>query len=48
MSVCCRNLHDIVCKNGYVSMCVKEIYNEWYETLCIEEMDCISALKKKD
>ncbi len=28
-------------------MCVKEIYNEWYETLCIEEMDCISALKKK-
>ena len=25
-------------------MGVKEIYNEWYETLCNEEMDCISVL----
>ncbi len=46
MSVCGRNWHDIVCRNGYVGMSVKEIYNEWYETLCNEEMDCISVLKE--
>ncbi len=27
-------------------MSVKEIYNEWYETLCNEEMDCISLIKE--
>ncbi len=25
---------------------VKDIYNEWYETLCNDEMDCISVLKE--
>ncbi len=45
MSVCGRNCCDIVCKNGNVSMSVKEIYNEWYET-CNEEMDCIAVLKE--
>ncbi len=39
MSVCDRNWRDIVCKNSYVGMSVKEIYNEQYETLCNEEMD---------
>ncbi len=46
MSLCARNWHDIACKHGYVGMSVKEIYNEWYETLCNEEMDCISVLKE--
>ncbi len=46
MSVCGRNRHDIVGKNGYVGMNVKEIYNEWYKTLSNEEMDCISVLKE--
>ncbi len=46
MSVCGRNWCDIVCKNGYIGMNVKEIYNEWYETLCNEEMGCISVLQK--
>ncbi len=27
-------------------MIVKEIYNEWYKTLCNEQMDCISVLKE--
>ncbi len=30
MSVCGRNQRDIVCKNGYVDMRVKEIHNEWF------------------
>ncbi len=34
-----------VCKKGYVSMSVKDIYNEWYEA-CNEGMDCISVLKE--
>ncbi len=46
MSVCDRNWHDIVFKNGYVGMSVKEIDNEWYEILCNEEMDCIHVLKE--
>ncbi len=46
MSVCGRNWCDIVCKNDYAGMSVKEIYNEWYETLCNKEMDCISVLKE--
>ncbi len=46
MSVCGRDWRDIVCKNGYVGMSMKEIYNEWSETLCNDEMDCISALKE--
>ncbi len=29
MSVCGKNWRDIVCKNGYVGMSVKEIYSEW-------------------
>ncbi len=37
---------DIVCKNGYVGMSVKDIYNESYETLCNDDMDCISVLKE--
>ncbi len=47
MSVCGRQWHDIVYKNGYVAMSVKEIYNNWYETLCNEEMDCIYVLRRK-
>ncbi len=45
MFVCGRNWCD-VCKNSYVGISVKEIYNEWYDTLCNEEMDCISVLKE--
>ncbi len=46
MSVCHRNWHAILCKNGYFGMSVKEIYNEWYHTLSNEEMDCISVFKE--
>ncbi len=46
MSVYGRNWCDIICKNGYVGMRVKEIYNEWYETLYNKEMDCISVLEE--
>ncbi len=46
MSVCGRNWCYIVCKNGYIGMSIKEIFNEWYETLWNEEMDCISVLKE--
>ncbi len=45
MSVCGRKWHDIVCKNDYVGMSVKEIYNEWYETLRNEEMFIMSGMK---
>ncbi len=41
-SICGRNWHDIVCKNGYVGMSVKEILNETWN----EEMDCISVFKE--
>ncbi len=27
-------------------MSVKDIYNDWYETLCNEEMECISVFKE--
>ncbi len=40
MSVCGRKWCDIVCKKSYVRMRVEEICNEWYETLCNEELDC--------
>ncbi len=30
----------------YAPINMKEIYNKWYETLCNEEMDCISVLKE--
>ncbi len=46
MSVCGRYWCDIVYKNGYVGISVKTICNEWYETLCNEEMDCIYILEK--
>ncbi len=39
MSVYHRNWCDMVCKNGYIGMGVKENYNELYETLSNEEMD---------
>ncbi len=47
MSVCGRNRHDIACSIGHAGMIVKEMYNEWYKTLCNEETDCVSAPKKE-
>ncbi len=46
MSVCGRNWNAIVCKNSYGGMSVKEMYNEWYETLCNEEIYCVSVLNE--
>ncbi len=33
---------------GYSGVSVKEIYNERYDTLCNEEIDCISVRKEND
>ncbi len=46
ISVCGTTWSDIVCKMFYVGMSVKEIYNDWYETLCNEEINCISLVNK--
>jgi hypothetical protein len=46
MSVCGRNWRDIVCVNSVIGMSVNDIYNDWYETLCNEEIDSVSVLKE--
>ncbi len=44
MSVCGRNLSEFVCVNGAVAENVKVIYNEWYESVDVDEMDTVSVL----
>ncbi len=35
---------EFVCVNGIVTESVKEIYNEWYGSMVITEMDTVSVL----
>ncbi len=44
MSVCGRNWSEFVCLNGVVTENVKEIYNEWYGSVNVTEMDTVSVL----
>ncbi len=44
MSVCDRNWSEFVCVNGVVTESVKEIYNEWYGSVDVTEMDTVSVL----
>ncbi len=39
MSVCGRNWSEVVCVNGVVTESVIEIYNEWYWSVDVKEMD---------
>ncbi len=39
MPVCGRNWSEVVCVNGVVTESVKEIYNEWYGSVDVKEMD---------
>ncbi len=44
MSVCGRNWSEFVCMNRVVTESVKEIYNEWYGSVDVTEMDTVSML----
>ncbi len=44
MSVCGRNWSELVCVNGVITESVKEIYNEWYGSADVTEMDTVSML----
>ncbi len=47
LSVCDRNWSEIVCVNGVVTQSVKEIFNEWYGSVDVTEMDTVSVLNDK-
>ncbi len=44
MSVCGRNWSEFVCVNGVVTERLKKIYNYWYCSVDVTEMDTASVL----